>query len=282
MTIRQVLAGIPDSGKSTFIAALRNCLVSKEVETALELVGFSENESHLNKLEEKWIACEQVERTKGSTSSWVSFHVREKASGAESELLLPDLLGEAFKQPLTTGQCRRSVYDAMVAADGMILFTNAARGHDDLMINEVGDLLDALDDGTPAPAASDPKKFDAEDMPEESNLVELLQMINRRPLVPRKRRLAVIISAWDIAETLGLLPDKWFREHRPMLAQFLEHNTALWKVQVYGVSAQGGVLPRDRATLQSMRPSLKTKIVGPNAAPHDLSAPICWAMARDG
>jgi Double-GTPase 1 len=281
MTTTQVLAGIPDSGKTTFVAALRYCLVSGEVETVLELVRFSQNETHLNTIEEKWVACEQVERTKEPTSAWVRFHVRDKASGAESEILLPDLLGEAFRQPAATGRCRRSLYDAMVAADGMILFTNAARGIDDLMINEVGDVLDALADGTEASEPSEPKKFDPEDMPEEAHLVELLQVINRRPQSPRMRQLAVIISAWDVAEADALAPEAWLSAKRPMLAQFLEHNSDLWETRVFGVSAQGGVLPRDCETLRGLKPSLKTKVVGPGAAEHDLSATIYWAMARE-
>jgi hypothetical protein len=279
MITRQFLAGMPYSGKSTFIVALRYCLVAQEAETSLTLVRFSEDEKHLNRLEERWAACEEVGRTKETTSLWVRFHVKDRITGAESELVLPDILGEAFRQPAATGRCRRTLYEVMEEADGVILFTNAARGNDDLLISDVSDLLAALDNGSEPASSSAVKRFDPENMPEEANLVELLQVINRRPLLPRRRRLAMIISAWDVVEEVDIRPEAWLSAKRPMLAQFLQYNLDLWDVQVFGVSAQGGVLPRDRATLQGLKPSLRVKVFGHDVAPHDLTAPIRWAMA---
>ena len=291
--IRPLLVGMPSSGKSTFIAALRYCLVSGEVESALEFAKVSSNEAHLNKLEKQWIACDEVDRTQGVTNTWVTLHVRDKETDREAELLLPDLSGEAFRQAAATSRCRRSLYEAASAANGIALFTSADRSQDDLMITDVLDLYAELEK-IPADATSDndganqassekperslPTKFDPEAMPEETNLVEFLQMMNRRPLVPRKRRIAVIISAWDVADASGLAPAAWLEVNRPMLAQFLSGNGHLWELRVFGVSAQGGVLPRDRAVLRGMKPAEKARVVGPDALPHDLSAPIRWIM----
>lgn len=295
--IRPLLVGMPSSGKSTFIAALRYCLVSGEVETALEFAKVSSSETHLNKLEQKWIACEELDHTPGVTNTWVTLHVRDKVTGREAELLLPDLSGEAFRQPAATGRCRRSLYEAASAADGIAVFTSAERSQDDLMITDVLELYaelgeiandtaneanaakGAVDQAARAePEPSSPTKFDPESMPEETNVVEFLQVMNRRPLVPRQRRMAVIVSAWDVAEASELAPAAWLEVNRPMLAQFLSGNAHLWEVQVFGVSAQGGVLPRDRAALRGMKPGEKAKVVGPSALPHDLSAPIRWIM----
>ncbi len=48
---RQLIVGMPESGKSTFIAALRHLLLSGAVSTELELTGLSDEERHLNSLE---------------------------------------------------------------------------------------------------------------------------------------------------------------------------------------------------------------------------------------
>jgi hypothetical protein len=315
--IRPLIVGMPSSGKSTFIAALRYCLVSGEVDTALEIAKVSANETHLNKLEEKWIACEEVERTRGVTNTWVTLHVRDKATGQEAEVVLPDLSGEAYREPAAAGRCRRSLYEAVSDANGIALFTSAERSQDDLMITDVADLYEELGEGdaktvqtggdwnAAEAAAGDenvaekqdeadiaaeaiaregqskaeaPTPFDPEAMPEETNVVEFLQFMNRKPLVARKRRIAVIVSAWDVAEATGLSPGEWLDVNRPMLAQFLVGNSDLWEVRVFGVSAQGGVLPRDRAMLRGKRPAEKAEIVGADALPHDISAPIRWIM----
>jgi hypothetical protein len=282
MNSKLLLAGMPDSGKSTFIAALRHLLVSNDVGTALKLVRLSDSQVHLNKLEKNWIACEKVERTPAAAGTWLTFHVQDTANGREADLMLPDLSGEAYRQPSSIGKCRKSLYDAMAAIDGIALFTNANRGHDDDLIDDLSEIVDLLGDDNaeaPAPAIKDPAPFDPEDMPEEAQLVELLQCMNRRPLLPRRRRIALIVSAWDVAEAEQLAPVEWFTSRRPMLAQFLKFNAQLWDLRVYGVSAQGGDLPRDKDSLQKIRkPSHRIRIVGSEVARHDLSAPLNWLM----
>jgi hypothetical protein len=277
MRTRQLIAGMPDSGKTTFIAALRYLLASNETDTALQLTQLSADEAHLNKLEETWLSCERVPHTASKSDTWVTFHVRDKSSGAEAELSMPDLSGEAFREPVSTGRCRRSLFDAIASVDGIMLFTNADRGNDDLMIVEVRDVIDLLANGQAQATATVP--FNPDDMPEEVKLVELLQIMNRYPLAARQRRLALIISAWDVVIP-GISPQEWLSQNRPMLAQFLQNNEPRWTVAVFGVSAQGGVLPRDRDALQSVsRPSFRVKVEGPDVAPHDLTAPIRWLMS---
>jgi hypothetical protein len=119
-------------------------------------------------------------------------------------------------------------------------------------------------------------------MPEEAKVVELLQMMNRRPAPPRPRKLAVLVSGWDAVQSVNdaALPDTWMAANRPMVEQFLRYNADLWTCRFYGVSAQGGVLPRDKEQLVAMRkPSERIRIAGHGASAHDLTSPIRWLMA---
>jgi len=276
MTKKIVIAGMPGSGKTTFISALRHILVSDEVETSLKLTGLSDAEQHLNTLEKEWIACSKVGRTKQLVEEWVSFHVREVATETLATILVPDFSGEAFRRPAATGQCKKTVQAALADLDGLLLFTNAARGDDDTLITTVQELLDGEES-----SVEEIVPFNPIDMPEESLLVELLQIFNRAPAKARRRKLALIASAWDDVEAVdkSQTPDQWFFLYRPMLSQFLECNGDLWDVQVYGVSAQGGKLPRDRDLLGSMVPSERVRIVGHAAKSHDITAPIGWLMS---
>lgn len=278
--MHQLIVGMPNSGKSTFIAALRHLFVANEVHTELELTGLADNEAHLNRLEDDWLACKRVSRTKPNTEGWVQFNVRDRQSGVESMLSIPDLRGEAFEQPACSGQCNRELYDALVKTDGILLFTNADREDDMLLIS---DLMDILGPPEPDDSYDDSPKTDAfkpENMPEEVKVVEFLQVANRRPLNPRTRKVAVMISAWDVVSKTGRTPEDWFLEHRPMLAQFLNSNTGLWDTRIYGISAQGGKLPQMKASLEKVtRPSERIMVVGHGAQQHDLSAPLSWLMS---
>ncbi|MDO8329808.1 MAG: hypothetical protein Q7T36_04985 [Fluviicoccus sp.] len=274
--MHQLIIGMPNSGKSTFIAALRHLLLANEVTTELKLTGLAENEAHLNLLERDWLACQMVERTKPATEGWVQFHVRDQESGIESTLSIPDLRGEAFEQPACIGKCQKELHDSLIETDGILLFTNADREDDALLISDFSDILGEDETADQQPLHG----FKPENMPEEVKIVEFLQFANRRPRYPRKRKVAVLISAWDIVENQHvLLPDKWLETHRPMLAQFLETNYDLWETRVYGISAQGGKLPEMQVTLEKIKkPSERIRVVGNCAKIHDLSAPLRWLM----
>ncbi|MCP3024546.1 hypothetical protein [Cupriavidus basilensis] len=301
-----LVVGMPNSGKSTFIAALRHLLVADEVAIDLCSIELSESEGHLNRLENRWLDCEEMERTKPATEGWVELKVQDKRTYAHLTLRIPDLRGEAFEQPACIGQCDADLFDALADADGILLFTNADREDDALLIDDLLDLLgpDILDANEPesppeedsetintlsngsevAPAGEDAENaFKPEEMPEEVKLVEFLQVANRRPLSSRRRKIAIIISAWDVVGTNvkgdGITAELWFATRRPMLSQFIEANSDLWDTRVYGVSAQGGRLPEDKSALEKVRvPSKRIRIVGHGAAEHDLSAPLRWML----
>lgn len=280
---KQLIIGMPSSGKSTFIAALRHLLVANEVDTALELTGLSDEERHVNALETEWLACREVERTKPASEGWVEFRVRNRTTAAEAVLSIPDLRGETFEQPLCAGRCVRSLYEFAGAADALLLFTSANRPDDDGLITDLNDMDEEHGD-LPPPKRTRGKApkltpFNPDDMREEAKTVEFLQMINRRPMHSRRRKIGVIISAWDVVPA-GTTPANWFEGRRPMLEQFLSTNADLWEVRVYGVSALGGKLPRDKRKLaRKSKPSERIIVVGPGALAHDLTSPLSWLGA---
>ena len=294
---RQLIAGMPESGKSTYIGALRHVLLAKEVGTELEMSVLAGEEKHLNALEDKWLALEEMQRTKTSNEAWVEVNLRDRSTGEESLVTIPDLRGENFERPASFGLCPSNLYDAVVASDGIMFFTNVNKTDDTLLIDDFGDMDDDEDEGEVAdtgagggdgddgndPGTNAEEKFKPEDMAEEVKIVEFLQMANRRPLDPKRRKLAMITSAWDlVVGKESATPDSWFRRCRPMVAQFLTHNADLWEVRVYGVSAQGGKLPEKKAEFnRMMRPSERVIVVGHGAAKHDLTAPLRWLMAAD-
>lgn len=304
MNRKIVIAGMPESGKSTFIAALRHLLVSQDVPTALVATRLSDSEKHLNQLENEWIACEKVRRTKQAVEEWVSLFVKRETDSTEAEIVMPDFSGEAFRRPAATGHCSAAVAAMLLDIDGMLLFTNADRGADDVRIEPFAELLagdnSAVPDGNPMDASESASAavagpdgmaaqhvsgvpegsvpFNPQNMPEEPLLVEILQILNRPPRPPTERMIAVIVSAWDAVEESELTPEDWLKCYRPMVWQYLHSNTALWKARVYGVSAQGGKLPEEKAALQGKVPGQRVQIIGHEALPHDLTAPIDWLM----
>lgn len=286
---KQLIVGMPESGKSTYIGALRHVLVAKQVETELELTMLAGDEQHLNMLEEKWLSCEAMERTKTSDEGWVQLNVRNKATGATALMSIPDLRGENFERPAVAGSCPKDLHEALVESDGILLFTNADREDDMLLIDDFGDMPDDEIDGDGEAEAEvdvqqeeDQGKFRPQDMGEEIKIVEFLQMANRRPLYSKRRKIAIVVSAWDlISGDPEITPERWLAAKRPMLDQFLTHNKDLWELRAYGISAQGGRLPERRNEFEKMlNQSERVRVVGHGAGMHDLTAPLRWLMGN--
>ncbi|WP_219930979.1 hypothetical protein [Pectobacterium atrosepticum] len=75
----------------------------------------------------------------------------------------------------------------------------------------------------------------------------MLSDLIRPPFEPLKRRIAVMISAWDLVRDMELTPCDWLASHMPLVAQFLRANQTYFEFQIYGVSAQGVSLEDEQA-----------------------------------
>jgi hypothetical protein len=124
------------------------------------------------------------------------------------------------------------------------------------------------------------REWTPETVSEQVNLVDLLQFLQYLPFQRGIRRVAVVVSAWDVIEIPDFEPSHWLQRELPLLHQFLISNPGSFEFQVYGVSAQGGDVTSDRkGELIVKTPSTRISCIGPDTDPHDLTSPIAWLMS---
>jgi hypothetical protein len=139
------------------------------------------------------------------------------------------------------------------------------------------DIGPAVADANEPPEPEGEKEWTADAVPEQVRLVDLLQFLLRPPFLRHQRRLAIVVSAWDVVLAPKPTPEQWLARELPFLHQFLANNPESFDVRVYGVSAQGGDVAGDQRTaLLQQTPSRRIECVGPGAGPHDLTAPLVW------
>jgi hypothetical protein len=113
-------------------------------------------------------------------------------------------------------------------------------------------------------------------------LVDLLINIDDHLDQQRKPiRVAIIVSAWDTMEGMGLTPEDWFARSVALLDQFVRANPESFEVAVYGISAQGGDIadPTIRAKLLRLRnPMERVRLTRGHVVDHDLTSPIVWLL----
>jgi len=281
-TVRHSIIGLPRSGKTTFLAALWHLLNAGEVPTKLELDRLVGDHKHLNAIVESWMQCEEVQRTSIAAETSVSIYVHEPATGRKAMLVFPDLSGESFERQLATRSCSASYVELLQGLGGVLLFVTADRPEDGMTILDIGSVTNEAEELRSSGDANDTQEWTPQSVPQQVQIVELLQFLQRSPFEMRKRRVAVIVSAWDVVAESQRSPTQWLEGELPLLYQFLETNIESFEWRVYGVSAQGGdVKSEQRDELLNAIPSERITCIGPGSRTHDLTDPIGWLTAED-
>jgi hypothetical protein len=285
--------GLPEAGKTTFLAALWHVAESGEVPGSLSLIRISENAKHLNSIRSDWLSFSPLVRTVPGQEQTATLWLRD-GSGTIGEVVFPDLSGESFQGAWEERHWTKE-YDQLVKdAEGLLLFLNPSTLKEPYTISELQRMTQAaiptsadevLEDTEQGEIQQlDPtKEWDPENAPTQVQLVDLLQFVDERASTSRAIRVAVIVSAWDLV--LDQYPGEsgardWLENRTPFLDQYFKSNFERFHVRVYGVSAQGGDLKTKLKELQEIEcASNRIVIEGPSCSPHDISEPVRWCLA---
>jgi len=308
-----VIVGLPASGKTTFLAALWHLVEAGEEECRLKLGSYEGDLTYLNKIAEAWRSFQPVPRTSQVGDANVTLELVDQNTNARATAFFPDLAGETFDAQVEARRCRPELIDSIAEDDGVLLFVSADVKGDGLSIIELNAMMppdiSALGkEGLPVAAAteaaetndaqeravapagqvtepSDPVakrvEWEPKMLPSQVRVVQILSDMLRAPFEPRRRRLAVIISAWDLTKGMNLTPNDWLASQMPLVDQFLKTNTPSFDYAIYGVSAQGVSLSDEVAVgnAAKLTPSRRIHIEGPDGEGHDLTSPLVWLMS---
>lgn len=278
---QEIFIGLPETGKTTYLAALWHVVCVGDVQASLKLVRLHGDQGYLNKIREQWAKAEVLGRTNPKNEEQVSMILADSESDAEVELCIPDLSGESFESDWAYRRMSQQRAALVSNADGALLFINPARVVKEVLITEVAEAAEDLDD-TPDDESTlsneDIEPWNPLQAPTQVQLVDLLQFLiglnNRTPL-----RVAAIVSAWDLVPA-PTLPNTWLESELPLLCQFIRSNSDKLQATCFGVSAQGGDLGKDAEKLQRLdSPSTRIQVVDETGcSTNDITLPIRWLM----
>lgn len=272
--------GLPGSGKTTFLAALWHVLSDRSSATTLKLTKLSGDRAYLNQITKEWRECLQVPRTNLQSEQVAVLHLDGDGFGS-FDLSIPDLAGEAFKQQLTDRRISRHHDTFVQAATGVMLFIHpdVQKGTQLMVARQLEATLPGTQKGAASAADTEQIAWSPEVLPHQAKLVELLQFLLER--TQRKLHVAVVVSAWDLVESLGNPPNAFISRQLPLLQQFLEANDDLLEYAVFGVSAQGGdiTVASEKQSLLELDDALKRiKVRQEHESGQDITKPIAWLL----
>ena len=269
MNVIHTIIGMPNSGKTTFLAALWHLVNSGEREPALKFDRLDGDVQYLNAIVERWQHCEKAIRTSQAEDHPVVIYLEDRMSSTPVVLNFTDLSGERFESQFATRTCSAEYLKDVNGDGGLLLFVNADRPHEAVTIQDAEGLVEG--------ASSEIEvEWKPEFVSEQAQLVDLLLCLQQPPFVAKRRRLALIVSAWDVVKNCATA-EEWVRLEMPFLNQFLATNRSSFDIRVYGVSAQGGVLEgTTRDELLRRTPSDRIRCMGHATDSSDITIPLRW------
>lgn len=275
-----LFVGLPQSGKTTYLAALWHVLEDQSTTTKLKRKQNSVDRTYLNQIAEAWRECTPVPRTAlQSDDTTVALHLEGDGFG-EFTLTVPDLGGEAFEQQLEHRKMSAAHAALFREANGVLLFV-----HPDVekgtQISEQDQIVASIGSATEGPSgakghAAVPVPWKVEMLPTQAKLVELLQFLLE--MVDQRLRVAVVVSAWDLVADVGQTPREYVSGRMPLLRQFLDANDDVFDHAVFGISAQGGAIPDDKSKLLGIDSLKRIKVCHENENDHDVTKPLAWLL----
>jgi len=267
-----LLIGFRGSGKTTFLAAVWHLLEAQEIPSALFAPTLQPDREHLNSIRRHWLLLEPTTRTTLRDMQTVSVKVEDRESGTGASIVIPDFSGEVFLMQWEEREVLQDYVKLAQLSSGSVLFVHPYQ----------------LKPGPRIPPRSaavnnkegerDSVPWKPEFAPTQVQIVDILQTYLRLA-ENRPTRLAVVISAWDLIIDEKITPDSWFTVRLPLLAQFLAAREGTLEVKYFGVSAQGGELPGDKAKLEKARnPSERIYVFEDGKRHSDLTTVLRWLM----
>lgn len=257
-SIRLCLVGLPETGKTTYIAALWAYVNAPGPADRYHVVHPPEDAKYLTEIADAWVKGLDMPRNDSTKAPQVSFGIGA-AGKPELEFRLPDLRGEVFKTLVTKFQTDQPTIDLLAGAD-VLLFVVSARNS--TTFAALADMEFAVPpEGEPEPDVI------LDDLDTDFLNTELLQKLCYLYADAELPPIVILVSAWDrmedawdaeaaLAASEGRAPDSLpaspqevLAHIQPGFAQFVDEIARTTRVAMVGLSSTGGDVKQDPSIL---------------------------------
>jgi hypothetical protein len=270
-----LLIGLPETGKTTFLAALWHTVYKSRC--VLKLKELPEQSGYIKDIASKWVDCKSLGRTVQGVDQLVEMKLENSSTNEITELIFPDISGESFNSFFVDRQWTIDYEGLVSRAVGILFFVHPDKVLDNHLIQEANSVFSERDEhGNGSSQANENEiRWDSNNVPTQVKVVDLLQLHTHKS-IDKTFKVAVIVSAWDVIQET-ITPKQWIEKRMPLLDQYLKANSDLIYFEVFGVSAQGGDIEEDKDSLLDKNEPYE-RIIAKDSDNNDISIcePIIW------
>lgn len=265
---RIMLMGLEASGKTTYLAALWHLIEANAPTLSLSSDTLPEERQYLNGIRSSWLRLEPVPRTTIQEPKSIDLKLKEKESGQEFEMHIPDISGESYRHQFTDRFATITYSDLISNMSGILLFIHPEQIRKPERIKPTA-IVESV-----STAHTNYIEWHPDLTPTQIILVDLLQFVHSLSKRTDSLKISIMISAWDRIKS-NITPDAWLQVQLPLLDQFLRSNSPKNPYRVFGLSAIGGALETQKSKLMAVDPLDRPILqVGSKGISHDLTVPL--------
>lgn len=234
-----MIAGLPSSGKSTYIGALWYCLRHPAKVADLKLVAdnnnLPEDISVLNRLSDAYKDMRAINRTNSNENERVQLNLKKVDTGETIRVEVPDFLGETFRDLIELNESDL-LTEWLENTDSLVYFIS------DVSVGVFEDDFGTEDDDKEPPSVDIPPFKITDISPAAMNIMVLKFLMSKKNF----KKVVIVLSQWDKQTENGEVPkdpQEYLEEESPALYNYIEHN--IDNVQIIGLSAQGREYPQN-------------------------------------
>lgn len=222
-----LIAGLPNSGKSTFIAALWSCLEEKFINMKFSLASLPQNSEYLNKLSSAWNELKRIDRTNIDTPV-INIPMKLNETNENVELNIPDYRGESFKS-LITNRISDEFKNTLIKSTHLLYFIHECNP---------GRFDDDFKDEDKHESEAEANNINVDNMIMSKASADAMNMLVLRWLRDNSqfKKILICISAWD-KKLNHRTAEEYISSTSPGMYNFIKHSFP--EVEFIGVSAQG-------------------------------------------
>lgn len=271
-----IFSGLPNSGKTTFIAALWYSIFNRTDEGGYMCDSLENAENtYLDSITESWMLCNDVIRTAQHKPENVVIKIKNDSLDDRITLNIPDISGETFNSQFSQREWDDNFDSIIKEAQGLLLFVDPRdKQNMPRLIFAENAYYRIFDDGAinEKPLVPWTEKL----APSQVKLVDFLQMLDmhNQGVITK---ISVIISCWDLVSS-QISPENWCQNQLPLLHQYLKANNENLKVKYFGVSSQGGTYDDEdlKNALLTKEPLDRIMVTDGIQSSNDILKPILW------
>lgn len=267
-----LIAGLPNAGKTTYIAAL-NGAIQTGGDFSLSYAGKSSEVQYINKITRQWLEGKIVDHSTDEDPKYIDWPLKRK-NGDVITITIPDMKGEMY-QDIINNDFNEGLADFCKGSSGVLFFIN----------DIVKPVLKEHARNIVSGSESDADQRSQTDASSVALTIDKVNDVVKAILVLRYLRkligdikLVVAVSSWDEIEASYDSIDNYMQNQCSALYNYVRYHFSDYRF--YGVSAQGLKYDNHTGSLDKITTDGKRAYVFTTEKNYDLSIPLEYLLGE--